>query len=378
MKDNIKRQIQETIESKFGSGKAIIITGTRRVGKTCLLKAIQSKFSGKAILMNGEDLLTQELLSRRSIAHYRQILGEYQLLLLDEAQVITDVGKILKLMADEMPGLNIVATGSSSFDLSNQTGEPLTGRKVHFDLFPFSQSELNGYETRIETYTRLEERLVFGSYPEVALSRKTDDKTEYLYELVRSYLLKDILAFEQVKNSSKLLQLLRLLAYQVGNEVSLQELGRQLSLHRNTVERYLDLLSKVFIIFKLGGYSSNLRKEVVKSAKWYFHDNGVRNAVIGEFSSLPARRDIGQLWENYLLSERIKRNSYKRLPTDYFFWRTYDQQELDMVERQNGQLSAYEFKWKEKNIKPPVFFQKSYPGVPFLVVHKNNYLDFIL
>ncbi|HFA49272.1 MAG TPA: ATP-binding protein [Bacteroidetes bacterium] len=379
MKDHIKRQIQPAIESRLGSGKAIIITGTRRVGKTFMIKAIQSNFNGKSILMNGEDLLTQELLSRRSVIHYRQILGEYQLLLLDEAQAITDVGKILKLLVDEMPALNIIATGSSSFDLSNQTGEPLTGRKIHFDLFPLSQSELSdGYETRIETYARLEERLVFGTYPEVALTTKTEDKTEYLTELVRSYLLKDILTFEQIKNSSKLLQLLQLLAYQVGNEVSLQELGRQLSLHRGTVERYLDLLSKVFIVFKLGGYSSNLRKEVVKSSKWYFHDNGVRNAVIGDFSPVPVRKDIGQLWENYLLSERIKRNSYKRLPTDYFFWRTYDQQEIDLIERQNGQLAAFECKWKEKAIKPPVFFQKNYPGVPFQVVHKNNYLDFIL
>lgn len=378
MKKVIKRQIQPLIEGKLGSGKAITITGPRRVGKTFLIKSIQANFDGKAILMNGEDLLTQELLSRRSVEHYRQLLDDCQLFLVDEAQVIPEVGKILKLMVDELPGLSIIATGSSSFDLSNQTGEPLTGRKFHFDLFPFSQSELSEYENRIETYMRLEDRLVFGTYPEVALMDGASNKQEYLSELVRSYLLKDILTFEQIKNSSKLLQLLRLLAYQVGKEVSLEELGRQLGIHRNTVDRYLDLLSKVFVIFKLGGYSSNLRKEIVKSSKWYFFDNGIRNAILGDYTLLPGRRDVGQLWENYLLAERFKRNSYLNLRTDYFFWRTYDQQELDLVERQIGQLAAYEFKWKEQTGKPPVFFEKSYPDVPFQVVHKNNYLDFIL
>jgi predicted AAA+ superfamily ATPase len=262
--------------------------------------------------------------------------------------------------------------------LSNQTGEPLTGRKYHFDLFPFSQSELSQQENTIETYMRLETRLVFGTYPEVTLMDGASEKQEYLDELLRSYLLKDILTLEQIRNSSKLLKLLQLLAYQIGKEVSLEELGRRLGIHRSTVDRYLDLLSKVFVLFKLGGYSSNLRKEVVKSSKWYFFDNGIRNAIIGEYTSLPGRRDTGQLWENYLLAERVKRNRYQNLRTDYFYWRTYDQQELDLVERQNGQLAAYEFKWKEQTGKPPVFFKKSYPDVPFILVHKNNYLDFIL
>jgi hypothetical protein len=328
--------------------------------------------------MNGENLQTQELLAPRSVEHFRQLFGEYQLLLLDEAQVIPEVGRVLKLMVDELPGLNIIATGSSAFDLSNQTGEPLTGRKFHFDLFPFSQSELSQHESRIDTFNRLENRLVFGSYPEVALMVNISEQEEYLKDLVQSYLLKDILAFEQIKNANKLLQLLQLVAYQIGEEVSLDELGRQLSLHRQTVEKYLDLLSKTFVLFRLGAYSSNLRKEVVKSSKWYFYDNGIRNAVIGDFSLLPVRRDIGQIWENYLLSERLKRNSYQRLSADYFFWRTYDQQELDFVERQGGKLSAFEFKWKEQKVKKPTFFEKSYPEVPFQVVHKMNYMDFIM
>ncbi|MCU0346082.1 MAG: ATP-binding protein [Saprospiraceae bacterium] len=374
----INRQIQPTIEAKLGQGKAIILTGPRRVGKTYLIKSIQARFQGKSILMNGENLQTQELLAPRSVEHFRQLFGEYQLLLLDEAQVIPEVGRVLKLMVDELPGLNIIATGSSAFDLSNQTGEPLTGRKFHFDLFPFSQSELSQHESRIDTFNRLENRLVFGSYPEVALMVNISEQEEYLKDLVQSYLLKDILAFEQIKNANKLLQLLQLVAYQIGEEVSLDELGRQLSLHRQTVEKYLDLLSKTFVLFRLGAYSSNLRKEVVKSSKWYFYDNGIRNAVIGDFSLLPVRRDIGQIWENYLLSERLKRNSYQRLSADYFFWRTYDQQELDFVERQGGKLSAFEFKWKEQKVKKPTFFEKSYPEVPFQVVHKMNYMDFIM
>ncbi|GAB4244513.1 MAG: ATP-binding protein [Saprospiraceae bacterium] len=374
----IERQIRRRIEERLGKGKAIILTGPRRVGKTVLIQTIKAGYPGNSIFLNGEDITTVELLERKSAENYKALFASYDLLIIDEAQAIPEIGKVLKLIVDEVKGLDLIATGSSAFDLSNLLGEPLTGRKFHFDLFPFSQSELSAQESRIETYQRLDERLVFGTYPEVALMSDFESKKEYLNEIVKSYLLKDILAFERIKNPVLLNKLLQLLAYQVGSEVSLEELARQLGVHRATVERYLDLLSKVFVIFQVGGYSSNLRKEVVKSSKWYFYDNGIRNAVIGDYSLFHTRRDQGQLWENYLFSERVKRNSYLGLRADIFFWRTYDQQEIDMIERKDGQLAAFEFKLTKKKDKPPLFFARNYPDVPFQVVTRENYLDFIL
>ncbi len=378
MEHYIERQIRDRIEERFGKGKAIIVTGPRRVGKTVLIKAIEAGFSGNSILLNGEDVGTLELLERKSAENYKALFGTYDLLIIDEAQAIPEIGKILKLIIDEVKGLDLIATGSSAFDLSNLLGEPLTGRKYHFDLYPFSQAELSSMESRIESYQKLDERLVFGCYPEVALMRDIESKKEYLNEIVRSYLLKDILAFERVKSPVMLNKLLQLLAYQVGAEVSLEELARQLGVHRATVERYLDLLSKVFVIFRVGGFSSNLRKEVVKSSKYYFYDNGIRNAVIGDYSLFHTRKDQGQLWENYLFAERSKRNSNLGHRTEFFFWRTYDQQEIDMIERMDGKLAAFEFKLRKRKEKPPAFFSKNYPGVPFQVITKDNYLDFVL
>lgn len=374
----IDRQIRPLIENRFGKGKAIVITGPRRVGKTVLIKLIQSRFQGRSVLLNGEDISTVELLERRSAENYRALFGNYDLLIIDEAQAVPEIGKVLKLIVDEVDGLNLIATGSSAFDLSNLLGEPLTGRQFHFDLFPFSQTELSSQESKIETYQRLDERLVFGTYPEVALKRDFDSKKEYLNEIVKSYLLKDILVFERIKSPVVLNKLLQLLAYQVGSEVSLGELAGQLGVHRATVERYLDLLSKVFVIFQVGAYSSNLRKEVVKSSKWYFYDNGIRNAVIGDYSLFHTRMDKGHLWENYLFSERVKRNSNLGLRADLFFWRTYDQQEIDMIERRDGKLAAFEFKLSPRKKRPPLFFAKNYPDVPFKVISRDNYLDFIL
>ena len=353
--------------------------GTRRVGKTFLLKNIKEKTSLPTILINGEDVDTQALLTQRSVSHYKRWLGGTQLLMIDEAQAVPDVGKALKLLIDELPNLTVIATGSSSFDLTNKTGEPLTGRKIHFDLFPLAQLELSQKEDLLQTRQALEERLVFGGYPEVVLLKDSQQKTEYLRDLVSSYLLKDILAYDQIRNSAKLLQLLQLIAFQVGSEVSYDELGKQLGMNKITIERYLDLLSKVFVLYRLGGFSSNLRKEVSKSSKWFFYDNGIRNAVINDFSLTPQRKDIGALWENYSISERIKRNSYKRISTDYFFWRTYDNQEIDFIERQNGKLLASEFKWSTTSkARIPGGFEKSYPDADYQVIHRDNYLDWIL
>lgn len=378
MDSPIKRYLQKTIQQHIGKNKVLLLFGTRRVGKTWLIEQIATESGTETLSLNGEDQDVQNLLANRSVANYTRILGNAKLLIIDEAQAIPEIGKILKLMIDSFKGLTIIATGSSAFDLLNQTGEPLTGRSVTHYLFPIAQIELSEQENLLQTTQNLEDRLIFGSYPEIFHLPSLSEKTAYLNELVRSYLLKDILMYEQIQNSAKLLELLKLIAYQVGSEVSLDELARNLGISKNTVARYLDLLSKVFIIYQLGGYSNNLRKEVTKSSKWYFYDNGVRNAIINDFRLLPLRQDHGVLWENYALAERIKKNSYLQNHTQPYFWRTYDQQEIDLVEVKNNQLAAFEFKWADAKKKIPGYFAKNYPEAPFAVINKENYLDFIL
>ncbi len=342
------------------------------------MRQIEEQTTLQTLWLNGEDFDVQALLAQRSVAAYGRLLGNTELLLIDEAQAVPEIGRVLKLMIDSFPNLTIIASGSSAFDLTNQTGEPLTGRRMHFDLFPLAQVELGLTENSLQTRQQLEDRLVFGSYPAVVGLTTSAQKTDYLRELINSYLLKDILMYEQVKNSAKLLQLLQLISLQAGGEVSFDELGRQLGISKSTVERYLDLLAKVFIIFRLGGYSNNLRKEVTKSSKWYFFDNGIRNALIPNFGLLPQRQDVGALWENYLMAERRKANSYHRRAVEMYFWRTYDRQEIDLLEEQDGRLRAFEFKWQNRRVRVPGSFEKAYPEATFSVVHQDNYLDFIV
>lgn len=372
----IKRQLETILKNNIGKNKVLLIFGTRRVGKTWLIEELLKQEEKPKLLLNGEDHDVQALLANRSKANYSRILGETTLLAIDEAQAIPEIGKVLKLMIDSFKQLTIIASGSSTFDLSNQTGEPLTGRSLTYRLFPVAQLELK--EGLLQTKQNLEERLIFGSYPEVFKLSTLKEKTIYLNELVRSYLLKDILIYEQVQNAAKLIELLKLIAFQVGSEVSTDELSRTLSISKNTVIRYMDLLSKVFIIYKVGGYSSNLRKEVTKSSKWYFYDNGIRNALINDFRLLALRNDHGLLWENYCLAERIKKNNYLQNNAQYYFWRTYDQQEIDLVEETNGSLLAIDFKYGKGKKKAPTFFTKNYPNIPFDIINTENYLDFIL
>jgi predicted AAA+ superfamily ATPase len=300
------------------------------------------------------------------------------MLLIDEAQKIPEIGQILKLMVDEIEGVKIIATGSSMFDLTNKLGEPLTGRKATFYLYPLAQREFAAEENLVQTKANLEERLVYGSYPELIQHQSNDDKAAYLNELVNSYLLKDILEHDGVRNAGKMRDLLRLIAYQVGKEVSLDELGKQLGINKNTVERYLDLLSKVFVIYRLQGFNRNLRKEVTKSSKWYFYDNGIRNTLIANFSPIGFRNDKGELWENYLLSERIKFQQYTGMIVNNYFWRTYQQQEIDWVEERGGELFAYEMKWSaDKKAKVPSAWNTGYPESQFEVITTANYLDWI-
>lgn len=376
----IDRFIKDRIRKYILPNKVLILYGARRVGKTELIKSILKDFSPSDYLsLNGEDSDTQLLLENQSIANYKRLLSGKKLLVIDEAQHIESVGQKLKLMVDEIPGIHIIVTGSSSFDLGNKMGEPLVGRKFTLLLHPIAQLELQKYENLLQTKANLEERLVFGSFPELWQLRTIEQKQDYLKELTDSYLLKDILAYEGIRKSDKILNLLRLLAFQVGKEVSTQELANNLSgISRNTVEQYLDLLSKVFVIYPISAFSSNLRKEVNKSKRWYFYDNGIRNAIIRNFNLFPFRNDVGDLWENYLASERIKYQTYTQIEAKNYFWRTYDQQELDWVEETQGKLSAYEFKWKAgKKVKVPTAWKKAYTDATFHVLNPENYLEWI-
>lgn len=373
----IERTAKILIQKRLHPGKVIVLLGARRVGKTFLLKEIMSKTKEKFIFWNGEDFALHDLLSRRSVSNYKNIIGDATLLIIDEAQHIQDIGLVLKLIVDSFENLKIIATGSSSFDITNLTGEPLTGRKYDILLFPISEQEYFKIEQPLERKDNLKNRLVYGNMPELIKYKNEKDKEEYLRTLVNSYLFKDILALENIRNSSKIFNLTRLIAFQIGNEVSHEELGKQLSMSKNTVEKYLDLLIKIFVLFKLTGYSGNLRKEVVKSSKYYFVDNGLRNAIIGDFKNLGLRNDVGVLWENYIISERIKFQSYNKMLVNNYFWRTYDQQEIDLIEEREGNLFAFEMKWNETKAKIPKAWGKAYPESFFKVITQENYSEWL-
>ncbi|MFA7446647.1 MAG: AAA family ATPase [Flavobacteriaceae bacterium] len=380
MANYYKRALQTEFKKKLVPNKVLIVLGARRVGKTRLIKSyIETETQNNYLQLNGEDIKDVSLLQERSVANYQRLLSGIDVLVIDEAQHIPEIGLILKLIVDTITGIKVIATGSSMFDLNNTLGEPLVGRKNTLYLFPLSQIEFSQYENYKQTTEKLEQRLIFGSYPELEQYDDWQEKQDYLYEIINSYLLKDILIFDGIKNSGKIYDLLRLIAFQLGKEVSLQELGNQLQISKNTVERYLDLLSKVFVLFKVEGFSRNLRKEITKTSRWYFYDNGIRNALIDNFKQLDLRNDVGDLWENYLACERIKKQHYRKMKVRNYFWRTYDQQELDWLEEQTDTLSGFEFKWNEnKKSKIPTAFAKAYPDAGFDVISKNNYLDFIL
>jgi len=371
------RDLSSNIIKKLQSNKVVIIFGARRVGKTVLVKEILEQVNEPVLTLNGEDINVHDKLAIRSVENYKQILGSYKFLYIDEAQKIPEIGLKLKLMIDEIDGLKIIISGSSSFDIHKDAGEPLTGRKYSFNLFALSENEYNQVENSISKIDKVRERLVFGNYPELLHLPDREDKIDYLNEMISSYLLKDILVYENIKNSQKIFNLLRLIAFQIGGEVSLQELGNQLGISKNTVEKYLDLLSKVFILHKVEGFSRNLRKEITKNSRWYFFDNGIRNAVIANFNPIESRNDIGALWENYMISERLKYQEYKRLSSNNYFWRTYEQQEIDWVEERDGSLFGYEFKWKEDRVKIPTQWKNAYPNASFEVINKDNFNNWL-
>lgn len=374
----ITRDIQNIIENKLTPNKVIVINGARRVGKTYMLKQIMAGHKKGFHYFNGEDFETQRLFDAQTAEYYHQLLGSKKLLFIDEAQKIENIGAKLKLIVDSIDGIKILITGSSAFNIGNKTGEPLTGRKYTYSLYPFSENEWLQTEKNIsERMDKMKNRLVYGSYPELLHLPNNQDKQEYLKEVINSYLLKDILTFENIKNSSKILNLLRLIAFQAGSQVSLQELGKQLSMSKNTVEKYLDLLSKVFILFKVEGFSRNLRKEVTKSSKWFFYDNGIRNTIIANLNPINLRNDAGILWENYMIAERLKFQQNKQMLVNNYFWRTYDQQEIDWIEEREGKLFAYEFKWSDKKGKLPVAWAKTYPDAQYEIISPSNYSNWL-
>lgn len=370
--------LQKQLENLKGfskPNKAVIILGPRRCGKTTLIKKFLETRKEKYLFVNGEDLTVKKHLSSQSINKLQNFIGKSKLLIIDEAQKINDIGLNIKLIVDHIEGIKVIATGSSAFDLAKNIGEPLTGRKITLKLFPISQLELNKVESFVDIESNLESRLIYGSYPEVILSKGNKEKEEYLKEIIGSYLYKDLLEFEGIKHSDKLVKLLQLLAFQIGKQISYNELGTQLGISKNTAEKYLDLLEKTFVVYKISAYSRNKRKEISTNPRYNFFDNGIRNALINNFNSIDIRNDIGMLWENYVITERMKRQEYKRISSNNYFWRTYQGQEIDLVEERNGKLYGYEIKWNEKKSKAPSDWK--YEEAVYEVINKENYLKFI-
>jgi len=365
----------ENLRKHAVPGKVVVLYGPRRVGKTTLLKKFLENES-ECLFVTGEDIFVRSSLQSQSIEELKTFIGTHKLLIVDEAQYIPSIGQSLKIIVDHIPHVRVVVTGSSSLDLTHAVGEPLTGRQHIIRMFPLSQMELGAIENASQTKALLENRLIYGSYPEVITSSDIISKQEYLQELVSSYLLKDILAFEGIQKSKKILDLLTLLALQLQNEVSVQELATQLSMSKQTVERYLDLLEKTFVIINLRGFSRNLRNEVTKTSKYYFYDTGIRNAIINNFNPLERRNDAGGLWENYLVMERIKKQTYKRIWSQNYFWRTYDQKKVDWVEEREGKLFGFEFKWGKSSLAPKLW-KNTYPDASYECITRENYLPFI-
>jgi len=359
--------------------KVLAVFGPRQVGKTTLLQDYLSKTNLKYKLDSGEDIRVQEVLSSQDFPKLIEYAEGYELLAIDEAQKIKNIGQGLKIIIDHIPEVKIIVTGSSSFELAGQIGEPLMGRKTALTLFPISQIELNKLYNNFELKNKLEEYLIYGSYPEVVSVDSLSEKRKLLNEITNSYLLKDVLQLDKIKNSKILLDLLRLISFQTGNEVSLNEIAIQLGIDSKTVARYLDLFEKAFVVYNLRGFSRNLRKEITKKSKYYFYDNGIRNAIISNFNPLELRDDIGSLWENFLFSERLKKQEYQNIYSNNYFWRTWDQKEIDFIEERNGKLFGYEFKWNnKKTAAPPKDWKAAYPNSEFQIINKENYLDFLL
>lgn len=372
----IWRSLQSTIRQRLDQGKIILILGPRQVGKTTLVTEIANQSKLRTLYLNGDEPDIRDMLSDTTSTQLKTLTGSYKLLIIDEAQRIKNIGLTLKLIHDHIKNLYVIVTGSSSLELSNQIKEPLTGRKFEYFLYPVSFQEMTKHHGLLEENRLIDHRLIYGLYPEVIT--KAGDEKIILSQIADSYLYKDLLAWQQIKKPAILEKLVQALALQIGNEVSYHELGQLLGADNETVERYIDLLEKAFIIFRMTALSRNLRNELKKSRKIYFFDNGIRNSVIKNFNPLSLRNDTGALWENFLISERMKRNHYNGISVNRWFWRTSARQEIDYIEEYGGKLHAFEFKWNpKKKVNIPKTFRSAYPGSETKIISQDNYTDFI-
>lgn len=376
----IKRSITPQVKNALVPGKVIMLLGARRVGKTTLIKKVQEEFAGKSRFFNCDDPQVREILTDISAQELNQLLQYDSLVIFDEAQRIKNIGLTLKLLVDEIPEKQVLVSGSSSLDLANEITEPLTGRKKTFYLYPLSFFELFEFynHDKVALASQLDLAMRYGTYPDVFDQPDKEEKTEYLLELSQDYLYKDALEYQEIRNPEQLRRLLTALALQIGQEVSYTKLAKTVGVDQKTVIRYIDLLEKSYVIFRLPALSRNLRKEINKSRKIYFCDLGIRNALIRNFNPYDLRSDRGQAWENFLIAERIKRDSYSKVFKNYYFWRTYDQKEIDFVEEHGGTLVGYEFKWQKDTLKEPTEFLQTYEDSVVKLVNKKNYLDFVI
>jgi predicted AAA+ superfamily ATPase len=376
----IKRSLFTQLEVALQPGMVMVLYGPRQVGKTTLAKDLLASSPLRSKFVNADELIYREVLASQSSQRLGELLGDAELLVIDEAQRVENIGLNLKILVDSFPHARILATGSASFALANKISEPLTGRKRTFNLYPISYAEIRGALGAIEARSQLERWLIWGGYPTIVTTEDPVLRESLLGELVGSYLYRDILDLEGIRRADKIIDLLRLLAFQIGQEVSIAELATSLGLNFQTVEKYLDLLEKVFVIFKVNGFSRNLRKEIRKSSRYYFFDNGVRNSLIRNFNPPNLRNDIGQLWENFLVIERRKANQTAERAVNSYFWRTYDQKEIDCIEEYGGKLHGYEFKWQAGGIRRAVRneFLETYPDSELMTVNQENFEAFLM
>lgn len=374
----IQRSLLTKLPDTLMPGKVVVLYGPRQVGKTTLAHDLLEAVPWRSRFVNADELVYREALASQNRQRLGEVLGDAELLVIDEAQRVPDIGLNLKILVDSFPHARILATGSASFDLANKISEPLTGRKLTFTMYPVSYGELRQTFGALEARSELERWLVWGGYPAITVTPELALRQRLLNELVGSYLYRDILELEGIRRAEKIVDMLRLLAFQIGQEVSLTELATQLALNRQTVERYLDLLEKVFVIYRVGGFSRNLRKEVTKNARYYFYDNGVRNSLIQNFNPLTLRDDVGQLWENFLMVERRKVNQTADRTVNAYFWRTYDRKEIDYIEERDGRLYGYEFKWGHGRIRRATRteFLNAYPGAELATINQDNFETF--
>lgn len=372
----IPRIIKNNIQNDLFKGKAIIITGPRQVGKTTLMELLRTYNKLQAIWLNCDEPDIRLALENTSSTQLKAIIGNHPLVFIDEAQRVKNIGLTLKLLVDQFKEVQIIATGSSALELANEINEPLTGRKREYHLYPFSTAEMINSSSVMEEKRLLEQRLIYGFYPDIVNDPANAQRS--LMTLSNDYLYRDLLSLESIRKPALLEKILMALAFQIGNEVSFSEISQSVGADIKTIEHYVSLLEKCFIIFQIGAFSRNLRNEIKKGKKIYFYDNGIRNAIIKNFNSIPLRQDIGALWENFLMSERRKYNEYNQHFVNSYFWRTHNQQEIDLIEESGGILSAKEFKWNERSkIKEPQVFSKTYTDSNFGIIHPGNYMEFL-